>query len=223
MENIENTTELTQEEFNQLLEKIQHLLKQPHISYTQYKELSDREKEELRYQIDKHQALAPIEEYPQWDNKLTSILDTDQRTDRWQYIHLTIMNAIRRLMKENNAMPNYSEIAQEVGMHRNTVRAHMREYEKSTLYKNQLQQYRFAATAIVDKLMIKAMDGDNRSAKVFIECLPKIESWQVSCKANSNSVVIKGVELTQEALDTMSEAKLISLQEAVLAALPSDI
>lgn len=222
MQNNENTNELTPQEFDHLLEKIQHLLKQPHISYAQYKGLTDREKEELRYQIDKQKALVPIEEYSQWDNKLAAILDTEQRTDRWQYIHMNIMNAIRRLMKENNTMPNYSEIAQEVGMHRNTVRAHMREYEKSTLYQNQLQQYRFAATAIVDKLMVKAMDGDNRSAKVFIECLPKIESWQVPLKIQSSKVVVKGVELTQAALDNMSEAKLIALQEAILAALPDN-
>mgnify|MGYP000903349685 CR=1 FL=1 len=129
------------------------------------------------------------------------------------------MNAIRRLMKDNGAMPNHTEIAVAVGLHRNTVRAHLRQYEKSPLYQSQLQQYRFAATAIVDRLMMKAMDGDNRSAKVFIECLPKIESWQIPLNMDGTRVLVKGVELTQEALDNMPEANLVTLQQAVVTAL----
>lgn len=147
--------------------------------------------------------------------------DNYQRSIKWNTLHATILKAMGDLIRLKQTMPSHADIAEWTGVHRNTVRAHLRDYENSPLYKSQLEQYQFAAPTVIDGIMVRALDGDTRAAKVYLDALPKIRSWQVGGKKQGGCVLIKDVQLKQEDLDKCPDHILDELQRYIQNLLPA--
>lgn len=218
------------QEVGELYKKIAVLVTQDDITEEQYDALSAEDKDALLLDRD---YLNKKEQLPEKEEKKTS--QTHQvledrgngptgnylRKMKWDQLHNTILRAMGDLIKLKQTMPTHADIAEWTGIHRNTVSAHLREYEDSPLFASQLEQYQFAAPAVIDGIMVRALDGDTRAAKVYLDALPKIRSWQVGTKKKGGTVVIKDLHLKQEDIDQLPEDTLNVLQSLLQEVIPS--
>ncbi|WP_080236647.1 hypothetical protein [Spirosoma rigui] len=99
---------------------------------------------------------------------LSTKKEKDLKNQTWEMNHARITYAIDCLVTRDGIMPPIAVIAQEAGLSRQTVYEHLQSFNKSELYKNQIEAYRMLESQILAKLAGMALSGDVKAAKVFL-------------------------------------------------------
>ena len=94
--------------------------------------------------------------------------DSDAKNQTWEMNHARLTYAIQTLIDRDGIMPPVQIIAEEAGLSRQTVYEHLRDFNQSTLYQNQIQAYRMLGAQVLATLSQLALRGDVKAAKVFL-------------------------------------------------------
>lgn len=140
----------------------------------------------------------------------------NQNATRWEQTHTAVLETIRLYLKQTGRLPTKTEIAEQTGLSRPTVYAHLKQYQGTTEFRNILGSYQFMAPVIIDTILTNALNGDLRAAKIFLDSLNKIDSWKIPIEQYEPAIRIDELEVTQDAIDSLS-AETRSFLKAILA------
>ena len=101
-------------------------------------------------------------------NKETS---TEDRNPTWEANHVLIIEAMDKLMRDNERWPTKVEIIEACGLSRATVYKHLAAMNLAELLGEALDELKFMSGKVLAKLCENAMDGDIRAARLTFELM----------------------------------------------------
>lgn len=93
------------------------------------------------------------------------------RKDTWEINHQRIKAAILNHLGKKNSMPTVSEIAKTAELSRQTVYAHLKEFDLTTYHQAEMQKYKAAFVGIMDLILARCMRGDLAAMRLYFEIM----------------------------------------------------
>ncbi len=154
--------------------------------------------------------------------KIEAITDEDTKNGLWESNHIKITGAISNLIGEKNRMPSKSEIAAKIGLSRQTVHKHLKEYDSHPLYLGQIKQLQIMTAGILAKLYYFALQGDVKAAKLFLDATGNLNhsSNPMFIQNQNNYIQINGIVLSPESIKLLSPEQLTQIENIVKTVLP---
>ena len=157
--------------------------------------------------------------------KIEPITPQSLKNQLWESNHLEITYAISTLMQEYGRMPSKNEIALETKLSRQTVHKHIKEFSSHSLYKFELQQFKFASSKVLAKLFKYAVNGDVKACKVYLDMVgfknDSIDSG-ITSNTQNNFIQINNTILNQENLSKLNQSQIIEIENILKLALPEN-
>jgi predicted transcriptional regulator len=152
-------------------------------------------------------------------NKI-EIICPNTNTDVWDYNQQMVTYAITKLMNESGHMPSVNNIADEVGLSRQTVAKHLKEYRANPQYLAQVERFKFMAPKIMAGVFKLATRGDVKAARLYLETVGAPNKKQSNTVVNeqNNYIQINNTILSQENLKALSAEQLNMIENIITGA-----
>jgi len=149
-------------------------------------------------------------------DKIEQIVPVSMKSKVWEYNHLTISDAINRLMRRYGIMPPKTAIAEETGLSRQTINKHLKEYKAQPEFLAQMEDFKFMAPKILANVFKYAADGDMRAARLYFEVVGAINKKQNTVvNEQTNYIQINNTILSQENLKELSPEELNQIESII--------
>ena len=149
------------------------------------------------------------------EQKMAIITGEQTKNQIWAINHLKINASITKLIQAFNRMPSKDEIAEDCGLSRQTIYKHLKEYSEHPLFKEEMNQYKFASVGLVARIYNMAINGDIKAAKLFFNIVGNDSSPKQTIGTQNNYIQINGTILNQDIIKQLTPDKLIQIEEIV--------
>lgn len=156
-------------------------------------------------------------------NKIDEIIPKDTKNEIWESNHMNITRAISKYIEDYGKMPGKTFIANETGLSRQTIHAHLKEYDSNPFYAEEMQKFKFMADRVLAKVFRIAIAGDTKAARLYFEvlgCLGNGTNQTTMIKNQNNYIQINGRVLSQDAVKQLNSEQLQLIESALNTAIP---
>lgn len=198
---------------------IDQLLKQSKISNEDVNNLTKRQQIILNERFVQIYNDARAERKDELLDKVFDLMPEKTRNQIWEINNMNIMNAIIDYIQQVGAMPPKTRIAEATGLSRQTINKHFHDFRNNELFRGMEDQFRFMLPKVMGEVMRKAIDGDMRAAKIYIDF---VSGQNPKFQTQNNYIQINGMIFTAEKLKQLPAEQLKAI-EAILTAAPDKI
>jgi len=143
----------------------------------------------------------------------------------WESNHRKITAAISNIMNREGVMPSKSTLARETGLSRKCINAHLVEYLDHPLFREQAEQFRFMAPRVLAIVFQRAIDGDMKAAKLYLQAMggnlgSLTNPGATIHNQQNNFIQINGMTLSQESIKQLSPAQLQQIETILKTVIP---
>lgn len=207
--------------------KINKILSNEQISYSDFQILNDLEKDRLMEIINQQFNGLKGTERDNYFKKIEAITSETTKNQIWENNHIQITWAISTLIQECGRMPTKTEIATKTELSRQTIHKHLKEYTSHPQYLGQFEQFRFMTSKVLAKVFQFAVNGDTGAAKLYFNVMGFMNNWQTKNKPliqnQNNYIQINGTVLSQETIKHLNPEQLKTIETILKTAIPSQI
>ena len=152
--------------------------------------------------------------------QISGIIPQAVKNQLWENNHLKITEAITILMEDIGKMPTKNMIADKVGLSRQTISKHLKEYASHPLYAEEMLKFKFMADRVLAKVYKIAVkdNGDVKAARLYFEVLGYLGNQSginTTINTQNNYLQINQTKLNQETIRLLTPSQLNQI-EAVL-------
>jgi predicted transcriptional regulator len=123
----------------------------------------------------------------------------------WEYNHNKITWAISALTREWGRMPTIYEIENKSELSSQTIRKHLKEYNKDERYLETIEQFKFMTSKVLAMVFKFAVNGDMRAAKLYLETVGDIgNDRSLIHNTQNNYIQINQFKLSQETIQQLT-------------------
>ncbi len=206
-------------------EIVSSLLKKDRITKEDLYDFTDADKALFSETVQQLAKSLKAEERDDFFLKIDDIVTDDTKRGIWETNHFNIVSTINTLIKRSNRMPTKTEIADEVGISRQTVHKHLNEYSSNPLYANQLEQHKIMGDRVLTAMYQEAIQGNVKAAKLYLQVTGFLNGRESGIRINSqtNYIQVNGTVINEEALKQLPPEQLNLLCNMVKGLLPGSI
>jgi AraC-like DNA-binding protein len=201
--------------------KVRRLLSRKTITINQWDALTKRERNLANKLLAEKFNNAKGKERDRIEKQMEGITAEETKNQIWVINHIRINASIKKLIQQNNRMPSRDEIAEDCGLSRQTIYKHLQDYSEHPLFKEEMNQYRFASVGLMAKIYNMAINGDIKAAKLFFSIVGNDASPKQTIGTQNNYIQINGRILNQDIIKQLTPDKLIQLEE-ILKSIPHE-
>ncbi|WP_419868715.1 winged helix-turn-helix domain-containing protein [Chryseobacterium sp. CT-SW4] len=152
-------------------------------------------------------------------DQVVEIMDPRTKNEIWEFNHINMMWGISALIQEKGRMPNKTEIANKIGISRQTVHKHLKEYKESPYYKDFQAQFEIMHSKIMTTVFQLAVKGDIKACRLYLECIGGLKGSSSGNSSNNtlvqnqnNYIQINGMVLSQETVKNLNPEQLNTIE-----------
>ena len=157
--------------------------------------------------------------------QISEILTRSTRNQLWEHNHYKITAGISRLMEENGNMPTKNQIATEVGLSRQTISKHLKEYQTHPLFVEERMKFKFMADNVLAKVYNIAVScGDIKAARLYFEVMGYLGNQpgqNNTFNTQNNFIHINQFKLTQESIKQLAPQQIDQIEGVLKRVMPA--
>jgi predicted transcriptional regulator len=203
------------QKFTKSESKVRRLLSRKTITINQWNALTKSERNLANKLLTEKYNNAKGKERDMIEKQMEGITSEQTKNQIWAINHLKINASITKLIQAFNRMPSKDEIAEDCGLSRQTIYKHLKEYSEHPLFKEEMNQYKFASVGLVARIYNMAINGDIKAAKLFFNIVGNDSSPKQTIGTQNNYIQINGTILNQDIIKQLTPDKLIQIEEIV--------
>lgn len=146
--------------------------------------------------------------------KVDPILSQHTKNELWENNHRKIIQAISTFIDEYGRMPLNMELVKPVGLSRQTIHKHLKEYKENCLYSDYIGQFEFMTPKLVAKMYQFAIRGDVKAGRLYFEMIGALGKGKV--KNQTNYIQINNIQISEEKLKTLTEDQLKKVEDVLV-------
>ena len=139
----------------------------------------------------------------------------DLKNKRWTANHVKIKYAIDACIRESCSMPSAFEISRRVGLSRQTVSKHLKEFDTNDLYFEEMKAYKFASNMLLERIFSMASRGDLKAMKFFISIMEQRQKEKQASMVN-NFIQVNNIFINENSIKSLPENKRKAIEEIIL-------
>lgn len=153
------------------------------------------------------------DDYDRFRERVQPLFNEATRQNIEEVQHVSIANALNKLVKEKNRLPARCEIVADTGYSHKTVNRCLATYEGSFIHKGRKEELTLMREKMLSVCYQYGIRGDMKAAKLFLEATA--EKPRQSChKAEQNNFIqINGYTITPEQLLLLPQEKQRQIQD----------
>jgi len=155
------------------------------------------------------------EELDQLRDKIDPILSQHTKNDIWENNHRKIIQETSNFINEYGRMPLKIDLAQRVGLSRQTLNKHLKEYKNHSLYKDHFESFSLMTEKLMSKMFQFALRGDVKAARLYFDILSRNEAGNYM-KSQTNYIQVNNLIISEENLKELSQDQLEKIEEILV-------
>jgi hypothetical protein len=145
--------------------------------------------------------------------KVDPILSQHTKNELWEHNHRKIIQAISTFIDDYGRMPLKMELVQQVGLSRQTIHRHLKEYKENLLHSEYLDQFEFMTPKLVAKMFQFAIRGDVKAGRLYFDMVGALGAGKV--KNQTNYIQINNIQISEEKLKALTEDQLKKVEDVL--------
>ena len=137
------------------------------------------------------------------------------KNQRWTSNHMKIKQTIDHFVRENFCLPSTYEIARRLGLSRQTVSKHLREFDTKELYKEEMKAYEFSSNMLLERVLSMAVNGDLKAIKFYISVMERRRQEKQTSSTN-NFIQINNIYVNEKTIKALAEDKRNTIEKIIL-------
>lgn len=146
-------------------------------------------------------------------DKVDPILSQHTKNELWENNHRKITHAISTFIDDNGRMPLKMELVGAVGLSRQTIHRHLKEYKENLLYSEYMDQFEFMTPKLVAKMFQFAIRGDVKAGRLYFDMVGALGTGKV--KNQTNYIQINNIQISEEKLKELTEDQLKKVEDVL--------
>jgi hypothetical protein len=184
--------------------RVSELLSRKRISKDDFDSLTHDQKESFRFYTSRMINDLKGEERDKFMDKIGDILSPRSKNEIWESNHLAILQEVTSFIEENGRMPLIIELVDRVGLSRQTLTKHMKEYKSHPLYEVHMDQYRMMSERLLAKMFQFAMMGNVKAGRLFFDMV----GGGRGVRNQTNYIQVNNLVISEERLRELSPDQL---------------
>jgi predicted transcriptional regulator len=201
------------QKFTKSESKVRRLLSRKTITINQWNALTKSERNLANKLLTEKYNNAKGKERDMIEKQMEGITSEQTKNQIWAINHIRINASISKLIQTFNRMPSRDEISEDCGLSRQTIYKHLQEYSEHPLFKEEMNQYRFASIGLLARIYNMALNGDIKASKLFFNIVGNDASPKQTIGTQNNYIQINGRILSQDIIKQLTPDKLIQIEE----------
>lgn len=203
------------QKLTKMKKKIDDLLALDKITYDDLKELSEEELSHFSKATTERLNNTKGIELDKFTAKIDPVLSQESRNDIWENNHRKIIQEITSFINDYGRMPLKVDLAQRVGLSRQTLYKHFKEYKNNSLYQDHFDSFRLMTEKLMAKMFQFALRGDVKAARLYFDMLSRDEKDN-SIKSQTNYIQVNNLIISEEELKALSQDELEKIEEIIV-------
>lgn len=158
------------------------------------------------------------EELDGFIEKIFDIMTPETRNSMWESNHANIINEISRFIDNTGRMPTMFELSEKIGLSRQTLGKHLKEYRNHPQYFEHLEQFRFMSQKVLSKMFQLAMNGNVRAGRLYLEMVGGIGDEPGQAVNPKNFIQINNIILSQQDLSALRPDQIATIERVLIEA-----
>jgi DNA-binding protein Fis len=187
---------------------VQEIFKLDKITAKDFDNLTEKEKDQyFAFSTEQINSLEG-EERDRFIDKLDLIMSNKTRNEIWELNHIKIIQEITSCIEQYGRMPTKLELASLVGLSRQTLHKHLKEYKDNPLYNQHIDQFQFMSQKLLAKMFQFAIKGDVKAGRLYFDMVGHLGPQKVKNQTNYiqvNNLIIREDELKALTSDQLSK------------------
>jgi hypothetical protein len=171
--------------------------------------LSNEEMDCFRTYINEQVNKVDSEKLDELMEKIELITCQKTKNEFWERNHMLILQEITNFITKYGRMPLKSELEIATGISRQTLTKHFKEYKKSCLYNDYLEQFQFMSQKLLAKLFQFSIEGNIKAARLYLEMTGIIGGF----RNQNNFIQINSMIVSQDKLGSLPKEQLAQIEE----------
>jgi predicted transcriptional regulator len=201
------------QKFTKSESKVRRLLSRKTITINQWNALTKSERNLANKLLTEKYNNAKGKERDMIEKQMEGITSEQTKNQIWAINHIRINASISKLIQTFNRMPSRDEISEDCGLSRQTIYKHLQDYSEHPLFKEEMNQYRFASIGLLARIYNMALNGDIKASKLFFNIVGNDASPKQTIGTQNNYIQINGRILSQDIIKQLTPDKLIQIEE----------
>ena len=147
--------------------------------------------------------------------KIDPILSQQTKNDIWENNHRKIIQETSNFISEFGRMPLKIDLAQRVGLSRQTLNKHLKEYKNHSLYKDHFESFSFMTEKLMSKMFQFALRGDVKAARLYFDILSRNETGNY-IKSQKNYIQFNNLIISEENLKALTRDEFAKIEEILV-------
>lgn len=144
--------------------------------------------------------------------QIDEIIPVETKNQIWEQNHVTITTAISEYIEDYGRMPAKNWIVKKTKLSRNTIYKHLKNFDSSPFYADEIQKFKFMADRVLSKVFKVAISGDTKAARLYFEVLGMMGGVNPVIRTQNNYLQINNTKLSQETIKLLSEDQLNQIE-----------
>jgi AraC-like DNA-binding protein len=200
------------QKLTELEQKTNELLDLDRVTYDDLDGLTKEQLDHFQKGLSKKINNTQGEELDRFMTKVDSILSEQTKNALWENNHRKIIQEITTFIDEFGRMPMKIDLAQRVGLSRQTLHKHLKEYNENILYSDHMETFRFMTEKLIAKMFQFAIRGDVKAGRLYFEMIGHRRSMPAYYNQN-NYIQVKNLIISEEKLNELTQDQLDKLEE----------
>lgn len=178
------------------------------------KDLDNLTKEEkdqfFAFSTEKINSLKGIEK-DRFLDKIDLVMSNRTRNEIWELNHIKIIQEITSCIEQYGRMPTKLELASLVGLSRQTLHKHLKEYKDNPLYNQHMDQFQFMSQKLLAKMFQFAITGDVKAGRLYFDMIGQMGGHVI--KNQTNYIQVNNLVISEERLKALGPEQIIRIEE----------
>lgn len=199
------------QKLTKLEQKTMELFAQEKITYDDIQGLTKEQIDHFQKTTTEKLNNARGEELDKLRDKIDPILSQQTKNDLWENNHRKIIQEVSNFINEHGRMPLKVDLAQRLGLSRQTLNKHFKEYKDSPQYIDHMETFRFMTEKLIAKMFQFALHGDVKAGRLYIDMVGHMGN--TSIKSQTNYIQVNNLIISEEKLKTLNPDQLKKIKE----------
>jgi hypothetical protein len=190
---------------------VQEIFKLDKITAKDFDNLTEKEKDQyFAFSTEQINSLEG-EERDRFIDKLDLLMSNKTRNEIWELNHIKIIQEITSCIEQYGRMPTKLELASLVGLSRQTLHKHLKEYKDNPLYNQHIDQFQFMSQKLLAKMFQFAIKGDVKAGRLYFDMVGQLRPPTI--KNQTNYIQVNNLVISEERLKALPEDQLRKIGE----------
>ena len=143
--------------------------------------------------------------------RLDQVITPESKNEIWENNHRRIIQEISLFIAEYGRMPLKIDLADRVGLSRQTLHKHLKEYKDNPAYSEHLQRFQLMTEKLIAKMFQFALQGNVKAGRLYFDMVGHMGGRVI--RNQTNYIQVNNLVISEERLRALEPEQLRRIEE----------